>query len=143
MHMQRKPIPFKKILTIVVLVLVTAAIIWGIASGAFDRLITRDLAVTSEKFLGSLRVDDYDTAFSICSSALQAELGNSDELRHAIAGHDAIPTEWKLNLFRMSGNNGEVEGTGTLTRGRRAVINLALARENREWLISGFLIEEQ
>lgn len=141
--MQKKPVPFKKILTIVVLVLITAAIIWGIASGAFDRLITRDLAVTSEKFLGSLRVDDYDTAFSICSSALQDELGNSDELRQAIAGRDAIPTEWKLNLFRMRGNNGEVEGTGTLTRGRRAVINLALARENRKWLISGFLIEEQ
>lgn len=134
---------FKKILIILVVFLSAAGAIWGITSGAFDRLITRDLATASEKFLAAVKTDDYDTAFSLCSSALQSELGSSDGLRSAIVDRDAIPTEWKLSLFRLSGSTGEVEGTGTLTRGRRAAINLALARENRQWLISGFLIEEQ
>jgi hypothetical protein len=133
----------KKILVILVIIVVIAGIAWGVFSGAFDRLITRELAVTSEKFLTAIKTDDYDTAYSLCSSSFQSELGSNDELRNAIAHHDAIPTEWKLNLFRMSGNTGEVEGTGTLTRGRRATINLALSREDRKWLISGFLIEEQ
>ncbi len=141
--MQKKPVKLKKILIIAAIILAAAGIIWGIASGAFDRLITRDLAITSEKFLGSLKTDDYDTAFSLCSTSLKEELGSVDELRHGTAGRDAIPTEWKLNLFRMTGNNGEVEGTGNLTRGRRAVINLALTREKGKWLISGYLIEEQ
>jgi hypothetical protein len=133
----------KKILIIAVAVLVAAALIWGYFSGSIDRLITRDLAATSEQFLTAVRTDNYDAAFSLCSKAFQAELKNVDGLRHGIAGRDAIPTEWQLDLFRMNGNNGEVEGTGMLTRGRRAVINLALTRENRKWLISGFLIEEQ
>ena len=137
------PKRLKKILIIVIAVVVAVGLIWGYFSGAIDRLITRELAVTSEKFLTAVRTDDYDTAFSLCSKAFKAELGSVDELRHSIAGRDAIPTEWQLDLFRMDGNIGQVEGTGTLTRGRRATINLALARENRKWLISGFLIEEQ
>jgi hypothetical protein len=132
----------KKILIIAIAVVVAAALIWGYFSGSIDRLITRDLAVTSEKFLSAVRTDDYDTAFALCSQAFKAELGSVDALHDAIYGRDAIPTEWQLDLFRMDGNLGEVEGTGMLTRGRRAVINLALSRENRQWLISGFLIEE-
>lgn len=141
--MQKKPVKIKKILIIGGIILAAAGIIWGIASGAFDRLLTRDLSVTSEDFLAAVKTDNYDKAFSLCSSALQAELGSVDGLREAIYHRDAIPTEWKLNLFRMNGNNGEVEGTGNLTRGRRAVINLALTREKGKWLISGFLIQEQ
>ncbi len=133
----------KKILIILVAVLVAAGLAWGFFSGAFDRLITRELAETSEKWLTAVKIDDYDTAFGLCSSAFQSELGGPDGLKDGIAHRDAIPVEWKLNLFRMGGNNGEVEGTGTLTRGRRAIINLALSREDRKWLISGFLIEEQ
>jgi hypothetical protein len=133
----------KKILIVVIAVVVVIGLIWGYFSGSIDRLITRELAVTSEKFLTAVRTDDYDTAFALCSKAFRAELGSVDELRHSIAGRDAIPTEWQLDLFRMNGNIGQVEGTGTLTRGRRAVIDLSLSRENRKWLISGFLIEEQ
>jgi len=133
----------KKILIISIAALVAVALTWGILSGSIDRLITRDLAVTSEQFLTAVRTDDYDTAFSLCSQAFQTELGSTDGLGKSISGRDAIPTEWKLDLFRMNGNNGQVEGTGTLSRGRRAVINLSLTRENRKWLISGFLIEEQ
>jgi len=134
---------FKKVFVLVIIVLTAALITWGYFSGAFNSFITRDLASTSEKFLAAVKTDDYDTAFGLCSSAFKNELGSVDGLRSAIAHRDAIPVEWKLNLFRMKGNNGEVEGTGNLTRGRRAVINLALARENHKWLISGFLIEEQ
>ncbi|GAP22627.1 hypothetical protein [Leptolinea tardivitalis] len=133
----------RKIIIILIILLVAAAGTWGYFSGAFNRLITRDLASTSEKFLAAVKIDDYDTAFSLCSSAFKSELGDPDGLKKAIAHRDAIPTEWKLNLFRMKGNKGEVEGTGTLTRGRRAIINIALSRENRKWMISGFLIEEQ
>jgi hypothetical protein len=133
----------KKILIIIIAAAVVVGLIWGYFSGSIDRLITRDLAVTSEQFLTAMRSDNYDAGFALCTKAFQAELKSVDGLRHAIAGRDAIPTEWELNLFRMSGNIGEVEGTGMLTRGRKAVINLALARENRKWLISGFLIEEQ
>jgi hypothetical protein len=136
-------VKFRKTLIIVLLVLTAALIAWGFFSGAFNSFITRDLASTSEKFLAAVKTDDYDTAFSLCSSAFKNELGGVDSLKQAIAHRDAIPVEWKLNLFRMKGNNGEVEGTGNLTRGRRAVINLALSRENHKWLISGFLIEEQ
>jgi hypothetical protein len=134
---------FKKILVIVLIVLTAGVFAWGYFSGAFNSIITRDLAITSEKFLAAVKTDDYDTAFGLCSSAFQHELGSVDGLREAISHRDAIPVEWKLALYRMNGNNGEVEGTGNLTRGRRAVINLALARENHKWLISGFLIEEQ
>jgi hypothetical protein len=134
---------FKKILIVVLIVLIAGVFAWGTFSGAFNSLITRDLANTSEKFLAAVKTDDYDTAFSLCSSAFQKELGSVDGLREGISHRDAIPVEWKLNLFRMKGNNGEVEGTGNLTRGRRAVINIALARENHKWLVSGFLIEEQ
>jgi hypothetical protein len=134
---------FKKVVIVVIILLTAALIAWGFFSGAFNSFITRDLASTSEKFLAAVKTDDYDTAFSLCSSAFKNELGGVDGLREAIAHRDAIPVEWKLNLFRMKGNNGEVEGSGNLTRGRRAVINLALARENHTWLISGFLIEEQ
>lgn len=133
----------KKVLVVLIGVVVIAGLAWGYFSGAFNLLITRDIAATSEKFLAAVKTDDYDTAFSLCSAAFKSDLGNSDGLKKAIAHRDAIPIEWKLNLFRMNGNNGEVEGTGNLTRGRRAVINLALAREKGKWLISGFLIEEQ
>jgi hypothetical protein len=134
---------FKKTLIIALVVLTGGVFAWGIFSGAFNTFLTRDLASQSEKFLAAVKTDDYDTAFSLCSSAFQHELGSVDDLKKAIAHRDAIPVEWKLSLFRMKGNNGEVEGTGNLTRGRRAVINLALTRENHKWLISGFLIEEQ
>jgi hypothetical protein len=133
----------KKVLVVLIGVVVIAGLAWGYFSGAFNLLITRDIAATSEKFLAAVKTDDYDTAFSLCSAAFKSDLGNSDGLKKAIAHRDAIPIEWKLNLFRMNGNSGEVEGTGNLTRGRRAVINLALAREKGKWLISGFLIEEQ
>ena len=134
---------FKRIFVIVITLLTAAIFAWGYFSGAFNTFITRELSASSEKFLAAVKTDDYDTAFNLCSSAFKNELGSVDGLRQAIAHRDAIPVEWKLNLFRMNGNNGEVEGTGNLTRGRRAVINLALTRENRNWLISGFLIEEQ
>lgn len=134
---------FKKVFILLIIGVAAVFLAWGYFSGAFNAFITRELAATSEKFLAAVKTDDYDTAFSLCSSAFKNELGSVDGLREAIAHRDAIPVEWKLNLFRMKGNNGEVEGTGNLTRGRRAVINLALARENRNWLISGFLIEEQ
>jgi len=134
---------FKKTLIIILIVLTSGFFAWGYFSGAFNSIITRDLAETSEKFLAAVKTDDYDTAFSLCSSAFQQELGSVDGLKEGIAHRDAIPVEWKLNLYRMKGNNGEVEGTGNLTRGRRAVINIALARENHHWLVSGFLIEEQ
>ncbi len=134
---------FKRVFVIAITLLTAAVFAWGYFSGTFNTFITRELAATSEKFLAAVKTDDYDTAFSLCSSAFKNELGSVDGLKQAIAHRDAIPVEWKLNLFRMKGNNGEVEGTGNLTRGRRAVINLALARENRDWLISGFLIEEQ
>jgi hypothetical protein len=132
----------KKILIIVIALLAAAGLVWGYFSGTINRLITRELEETSDKFLTAVRADDYDTAFALCSQAFQAELGTVDDITHAIAGRDAIPMEWQFNLLRMNGNTGEVEGTGVLTRGRRAVINLALTRENRHWLISGFLIAE-
>ncbi len=142
-NQQKKTGKIRKILIIILVAAAAGGLAWGYYSGAINRLITRELAETSEKFLSAIKVDDYDTAFSLCSSDFQAELGSVDDLKRGIAHRDAIPTEWKLDLLRMNGNNGEVEATGTLTRGRRALINLALTRENRQWLISGFMIEEQ
>ena len=140
---QKKPGNIRKILIIIIAGIAAGGLAWGYFSGAFNRMITRELAETSEKFLSAVKVDDYDTAFSLCTTAFQSELVSVDDLKRGIAHRDAIPTEWKLELLRMNGNNGEVEATGTLTRGRRALINLALTRENRRWLISGVLIEEQ
>ena len=132
----------KTILMIIVAALVIGGLAWGYFSGSLNRVITRELAATSESFLEAVRTDDYSAAFDLCSQAFKSELGSPEDLRNGIEGRDAIPTEWELDLFRMNGNNGEVEGTGMLTRGRRAIINLALTRENRIWMISGFKIEE-
>ena len=132
------------ILLIVVplLVVLACALIFGlglVAGFGADRAVTK----TAASFMSALAQGDQASAYSLCSAALQDELGEPADLAELIAAGQAVPIEWSFSSHSITDQRADLQGTVTLQGDRDGYAHLLLVETDRGWQISGFDIYEK
>jgi hypothetical protein len=100
--------------------------------------LTQPVVDASNAFMGELRDADYNTAFDMTSSSLRSELGNAGGMETVITQGNIFLAEWAISGREVNNQLGSVRGTATMQGGNEANFEIALAREDDVWKISGF-----
>ncbi len=112
----------------------TLGLSWGISA-----LHTADN--DSRAFLQALANDNYDTAFDMLSSELQAEYGSAGGLDETLAGRgDALQRVGRLQGESIAGDEAATTHTVTLEGGATtdAAVYMRWVEEREMWTITGF-----
>ena len=120
-------------------VIVMAAGVFLFASG-----LTQPAATVGEEFMTALKDGDYQKAFSLCSPALQRELGgNATGLERLIKNGRVEPTAWTFSSRNVQNNEAELTGTATFTGNRQGTVRVTLGQAGGKWQVIGFNLREQ
>ena len=99
--------------------------------------LTQPVTDTGDKFMQSLKVADYDSAYALMAPALQRKLGNVQDLRKMVESGRVQPTQWTFTTRKMNGNDGHLEGSVTMLSGQ-GTVSLDLIKSGNDWQIVAF-----
>lgn len=120
-------------------VIVMAAGVFLFASG-----LTQPAATVGEEFMTALKDGDYQKAFSLCSPALQRELGgNATGLERLIKNGRVEPTTWTFTSRDVEGDTAELNGSASFTGNRKGTVRVTLGQDGGKWRVIGFNLREQ
>ncbi|MDE3090573.1 MAG: hypothetical protein KGJ80_14425, partial [Chloroflexota bacterium] len=98
-------------------VLLIAAVVVGLCICCFVAIIgisilggfglTQPAADAGEKFMQSLKVGDYDTAYALCHPSLQQKLGGAQGLKRLVENGKAQPTTWNFTSRNVDNAQGQ------------------------------------
>jgi hypothetical protein len=127
----------KRILIGLVVIVVLCGVVAG---GAFFLAgnALKGLSDTGNNFMAALRDGDYETAYNLSSTDLQAQIGDVDAIKSNIEGGNAQPQTWNFNSINVENNIGQMSGTGVFANGETAPITLGLILEGDQWKILAF-----
>ncbi len=103
--------------------------------------VTAPAADVGEAFMVALRDGNYRAAYDMCTTDLQAEIGDADDLRALIEDSDAAPVKWTFTSRNIRNDQAQLLGTGSFGGGQEADIEIVLNKEGNAWLVSGFHFE--
>jgi hypothetical protein len=115
----------------------TAALVGGVMGA------TQPLADSGERFMTALKDGDYRKAYEMASPGLQKELQDPAGLERIVKGGNVQPATWSFSSRNISGDQGELKGTTTLTGGRPGEVAVVLGKVGSDWKITGFRIRER
>jgi hypothetical protein len=106
----------------------------GLAGGVS---LTQPIADVGEKFMQSLKVADYNTAFGLCDPSLKTELGSAQGLKKLVDSGKAQPTKWNFTSRNIENNQGHIDGTVTMLGGE-GTLSLDFIKVGSDWKVVGF-----
>lgn len=124
-------------LCVVCVIFVAAIVLLGVGA-------TQPAADAGEAFMTALKEGNYQKAYSLCSPALQRELGgNAAGLERLIKNGRVEPTAWTFTSRNIEGDSGELTGTATFTGNRQGTVRVTLNQSGGTWQVVGFNLREQ
>jgi hypothetical protein len=90
------------------------------------------------EFLTAINLDDYAKAYSLCTPALQGELGSPAGLGQRITNGNAKPASWSISNSNLNNNHLEMSGTATFTNGRTGTFSLVILKDGSDWKVDAF-----
>lgn len=110
----------------------------------FAGTLIQPAADVGEAFMAALRDSNYQTAYGLCSPALQRELGgNAAGLERLIKNANVVPTAWTFTSRNIEGDTGELTGTATFTGNRQGTVRVTLGQSGGTWQVIGFNLRER
>jgi len=97
---------------------------------------TSGVVDTADRFFAAARSGDYDAAYAETSSGLQAELSAQDlgSFIEQYRLNEVVDTSWSNRS--ISGNQGELNGTGETEAGETIVLVMGMVSEGDVWKIN-------
>ncbi|QDU36156.1 hypothetical protein Mal4_04390 [Maioricimonas rarisocia] len=113
---------------VVIGALVTVPIAWGVLA------MTADARHAGREFVNALRDEKYERAFDLCSSILQAELGDAEELARR-TNTAALPGWWLWTQSSVRGNEARLTSR-VRTWWSRHGLSVQLTYEEDAWRVT-------
>jgi len=127
----------------VILGFVAAGVLFVVALVVFVFNVTAGVVDAGDAFMKKLQAKDYPGAISMCTPALQTELGGAEGLQKGVEGSNLTPTDWSFSSRSINNGTGKVEGTLTSSDGRSHPVRLVMESENDTWKITGVSISAE
>ncbi|MHC1782893.1 MAG: hypothetical protein AB9891_09070 [Anaerolineaceae bacterium] len=131
------------IIASIVLVISAAAILIAYFTGAIDRAMTSEMSAVGERYMRSIRREDFETCLVLSTPDFAQELGTGQNMQDTFNNNDLIPSDWNFTERKIVGTQGQMSGSVVFTRGRQGRVELSFSKIGREWKVSGFLFEEE
>lgn len=112
-----------------------------IVAGGSALVLTGGVTDAGNAFMSALRDGDYDTAYTLASPTLQADLGSADALQGGIERGQVIPTDWSFSSRNRNNNEGDLSGSVTFASGSDGRVALRLVRIDSEWRVEAIDLE--
>lgn len=128
----------------IVLVVSAAGILIAYFTGAIDRAMTSEMSAVGERYMRSMRSEDYGVIIELSTPDLINEIGPTGQvLQDNLNNNDLLPVSWEFTKREIVGTQGQMSGSVVFTRGRQGAVELSLVKIGREWKVSGFRLDEK
>lgn len=123
------------IITILVILVIAILCVVGIATIylSVDR-ISKPVTSQGDAFLETLKAEDYNSAYAICSPDFQQKLQSVKHLEGNMEG--LTPKKWYYTHTSINGTNGELEGIVTFKNGSKGSFHFLLNQTSDGWRIT-------
>ncbi len=127
------------VLAVVCLCALVAAVLFGGTIFAAVSGLTAPAAEQADAFMQALQHSDYASAYSLCTPALQQELGSPDALRMMIENGQVQPKSWKFTTRNVENDVATLEGSFVSSQAGR--LKLELHKIGADWKVNMFNME--
>ena len=103
--------------------------------------LTQPMTNAGDAFMNALKAGDYDTAYGMCTTSLQQEVGDANGLKTGLLSLQ--PTTWNWDSRSVTNGQGQLSGTATFSDGKSNPVSLVLQQVGNDWKVAGVNLRPQ